>query len=69
VTRRRCEGKRRMWRRNRLGTFKCGSPATWLVTTQVGTSQTHYCCDEEECFRSIAQGYPASSRKIEEATP
>lgn len=61
---RRCEGRRRMWRRGRLDTFKCGAKATWLVTTQVGLSRTHYCCDEPDCFGSIAQGYPASSTRI-----
>jgi hypothetical protein len=64
VTAARCQGKRQMWRNHRFGTFKCGNKATWIVTTQVGTSQRHYCCDDCDCYRSIAQGYPTSNTQI-----
>lgn len=59
-----CQGKRRMWRGNRLGTYKCGRKATHIVETRVGLSQTHFVCEDDDCFRSITSGYPANSRRI-----
>ena len=55
----RCEGKRRQFRRNSYGVFKCMRNATGTVTTNVGFSETHYVCDDDQCFSSIACGYPA----------
>jgi hypothetical protein len=60
----RCQGKRRMWRGPRLGTYACGRRATAVVTTRVGLSRTHYVCDDPECFAHTAGGYPASSRAL-----
>lgn len=54
-----CEGKRRQWRGHTLGTYKCGRNATGRVETRVGTTVTRWVCDDEECYRSIAEGYPA----------
>jgi hypothetical protein len=59
-----CEGKRRMWRGHKLGTFKCGRKATAIITTNVGLSRTHYVCDDSECWAHITAGYPASSRAL-----
>lgn len=56
----RCEGKRRQFRKNSYGTFKCGRKATTRVETHVGFTEQHYCCDSDECYRYIASGYPAS---------
>lgn len=55
----RCEGRRRGFRRGTFGVFKCGKKATGVVTTNVGFSETHYCCGGDECYRSIAGGYPS----------
>lgn len=60
----RCEGKRRQFRGNAYGVFKCTRKATTVVTTNVGFSKTHYCCDSDECFGSITGGYPSPSRPI-----
>lgn len=59
----RCEGKRRMWRGRTLGTFKCGRKATYVFQTYVGTSNTHYVCNEDECLRHITGGYPANNMR------
>lgn len=56
----RCEGKRRQFKRNAFGVFKCGRKATGVVETRVGFTERHYCCDGDECFSSIAAGYPAT---------
>lgn len=56
----RCEGKRRQFRKGAYGVFKCMRKATGTVTTSVGFSRTHHVCDDEECFSSVAGGYPAN---------
>ena len=58
---RRCEGKRRMWRGNRLGNYKCGRKAKFVFETYVGLSRSHYVCGDEECVRSITDGYGANN--------
>lgn len=63
-TARRCQGKRRTWRRGVLGLHACGRKATAVMETRVGLSRTHYVCDDAECFDSIRGGYPASSRAL-----
>lgn len=60
----RCEGKRRMFRGNSYGVFRCTRKATTVVTTNVGFSETHYCCDDDECFRSIHGGYLVTTKPI-----
>lgn len=64
TTAKRCEGKRHMWRGNKLGTFKCGRKARWVLTTSVGLSRTHYSCGDAECDLSVTQGYPASGKQL-----
>lgn len=59
----RCEGKRRMWRNRTLGTFKCGRVATHTFQSYVGLCTTHYVCNEDECLRSITNGYPANNMR------
>ena len=59
-----CQGKRRMWRGRRLGTYACGRKATTVVTTNVGFSRTHLVCDDPECYDHVRQGYPASARPL-----
>lgn len=56
----RCEGKRRQFRRGSYGVFKCMRKATGTVTTNVGFSKTHPCCGDDQCYSSIAGGYPAN---------
>ena len=56
----RCEGKRHQFRGNGYGTFKCGRKATGYVTTKMGFSETHSCCDGAECIRSITGGYDSN---------
>ena len=56
----RCTGKRRQFRGNCYGVFKCGRKATGTVETRVGFSERHHVCDDEECFRSITKGYPTT---------
>lgn len=63
-TRPRCQGRRRKQRGATFGLFACGRKATTLVTTAVGLSRTHFVCDDDECFRHIAGGYPAQSRSL-----
>jgi len=53
-----CEGKRRQFRKNKFGFFKCARKATVVITTALGFSERHYCCDDDECFRAITGGYP-----------
>jgi hypothetical protein len=53
-----------MWRGHTFGTFKCGRKATHVMETRVGLSRTHYVCESGECFDSIREGYPASSRPL-----
>lgn len=60
----RCEGKRRQFRGNSYGTFKCGRKATTQVETHVGFTEHHVCCNDDECYRSIAHGYPATVTPI-----
>ncbi len=55
-----CEGKRRQFRGPTYGTYKCGRLATGTVETHLGFTEHHSVCDDEECFRSITQGYPAN---------
>jgi len=56
---RRCEGKRRMWRGNKLGTFKCGRKARFTFTTRVGYTVTRFVCGGNDgCVGSITSGYP-----------
>lgn len=55
----RCEGKRRMWRGHRLGTYACGRTARFVFQTYVGLTRTHYVCGDDECTRSITVGYTA----------
>lgn len=62
MTKQRCEGKRRQFRRGSYGVFKCMRKATGTVTTNVGFSKTHHVCDDDECFSSIACGYPAQHK-------
>lgn len=59
-----CEGKRRMFRRNSYGTFKCGRKATVRVETHVGFTEHHRCCDSDECLAYISSGYPATVTPI-----
>lgn len=61
----RCEGKRRQFRGNTYGTFKCGRKATGTIETRVGFTEHHHACDDEQCYRSIAAGYPASFTPFE----
>jgi hypothetical protein len=61
---RRCQGKRRKQRGHVFGLFACGRKATHVMETRVGLSRTHYVCEAGECFDSIREGYPASSRPI-----
>lgn len=61
MAKRRCEGKRRMWRNHRLGTFKCGRVARVAFETYVGVTRSHYACDDAECMASITQGYGANN--------
>ncbi len=44
----RCEGKRRQFRGSSYGIFRCTRKATGYVTTNVGFSETHYCCDGDD---------------------
>ena len=53
----RCEGKRRMWRGNRLGDYKCGRKAKFVFQTYVGLSRSHYVCGDRDCVASITNGY------------
>jgi len=55
----RCSGRREQFRNGKQDLFKCSRKATGIVETQVGFSEHHYICDDDECYRSIAQGYPA----------
>lgn len=56
----RCQGKRRQFRGSTYGTFKCMKQATGTVETHLGFTEYHNCCDNDECYRSIAQGYLAT---------
>lgn len=58
ASKKRCEGKRRMWRGRTLGTFKCGRSAKIVFQTYTGLTVTHYSCGEDECMRHITSGYP-----------
>lgn len=60
----RCEGKRRQFRGNGYGVFKCMRKATAVVTTNVGFSERHFCCDSDECFGAITGGYPSQVTPI-----
>lgn len=55
-----CQGKRRQFRGRSYGTFKCGRKATGTVETHVGFTKHFHVCDDDECYRSIAGGYPAT---------
>jgi hypothetical protein len=59
----RCAGKRRMWRGNRLGNFKCGRVARYTFETRVGMTRRHATCGADECVGSVTQGYPAFNFK------
>lgn len=59
ASKRRCEGKRRMWRGRRLGTYKCGRVARYTFQTYVGLTRSHYACDGDECWDSLTNGYAA----------
>lgn len=61
ATTKRCEGRRRMWRGNTLGTFKCGRKAKYVFQSYVGYSTTHYVCGDNECVASVASGYPTQN--------
>lgn len=55
-----CEGKRRMWRGNALGTFKCGRKARFVFQSYVGLCTTHYVCGDSDCTRSVT-AYPVNN--------
>jgi len=57
----RCEGKRRMWRGNKLGNFKCGRVAKITFQTYVGTTKSHFACNDPECVGSLTNGYGANN--------
>lgn len=62
----RCEGTRRQFRRGAYGTFKCRRKATVVVETHVGFTERKRCCDDAECFSSIACGYPATAEPLKQ---
>lgn len=64
ASKQRCEGKRRQVRGATFGVFKCGRKAKGVVVTKMGFSESHPCCGDDECFRSIAQGYPADWKEF-----
>ena len=57
----RCQGRRRMWRGRTFGTFACGRKARYAFETYVGLSRTYHVCGDEECVRSITDGYGANN--------
>jgi hypothetical protein len=59
ATKQKCEGKRRGFRRGAYGMFKCMRAAKGTVETQVGFTKHHGCCGDDQCYGSIAAGYPA----------
>jgi len=59
VDNQRCEGKRRQFRKGTYGVFKCNRKATGTIETQVGFTEHHHACGDDECHRSITAGYPA----------
>lgn len=61
----RCEGKRYGWTGKGYGQKRCRAKATGVVTTMVGFTEHHYCCDNDECYRSIHCGYPAPFKPFE----
>jgi len=56
-----CQGSRRMWRRETLGTFKCGRVAKITFQTYVGTTKSHFACNDPECQESLTEGYGANN--------
>jgi hypothetical protein len=63
----RCEGKRRQWRKNVFGAFKCMRKAKIVIETHVGFTEHHYACDDPECYGSISCGYPTSVQTLSPA--
>lgn len=59
ATKQKCEGKRRGYQRGSFGEFKCQRDAKGTVETNVGFSKRHGCCGDDQCYGSIAAGYPA----------
>lgn len=59
ASKKRCQGRRRQWRRGILGNYACGRVATYVFETRVGLSRTHYTCGDRECMDGITSGYPA----------
>jgi hypothetical protein len=62
-----CQGKRRQFRGNAYGVFKCTKNAVATVETHVGFTEHRYVCDHEECYSSIACGYPATFTPFKKA--
>ncbi len=60
----RCTGKRRQFLKGSFGIFKCLNKAQIIIKTQVGFSEKYYCCNDDECFESIAKGYPVGVVEI-----
>lgn len=54
-----CDGRRRQWRGNKWGTFKCRNKAVGTVETHLGFTEHHHVCSSDECWSSITQGYTA----------
>ena len=59
ATKQKCEGKRRGYHRGSFGEFKCQRQAKGTVETRVGFTKHHGCCGDDQCYGSIAAGYPA----------
>lgn len=57
TSKQRCQGKRRKQRGPTFGTFACGRVATYVFQKYVGTTTTHYVCDDNECYSHITGGY------------
>lgn len=47
-----------MWRGARLGDYACGRVARYVFETRVGLTRTHRTCGDDDCVRSLTQGYP-----------
>lgn len=52
-----CQGKRRQ----NFEIKRCRRVAKWRITTMVGYSRTHYVCDDNDCYRSVTNGYHATA--------
>ena len=62
----RCEGRRRGFKRGTWGVHPCGRLAKGTITTNVGFSERHYACGDDECHRSISGGYPSPYKPFAE---